>query len=252
MIYNAQEWARLRNAVLATSLIAWVVMLLEPRVSSCCPANGAGMSWRMLFAANPPASLAGDWALMLVAMMAPMLVAPIYHIRISSFARRRTRSTMLFAAGYGVVWTAAGVIIVAVELMATGLAPGSYLPATIVGLIAVVWQASPFKQRCLNRCHSHRPLAAFGIAADLDVLRMGLEQGLWCTGSCWAAMLFPMLLPEGHFIAMAAVALLMFCERLDPPKPPAWRWRGFGTAGRCLSLQLRRPQPGPAALTAAT
>jgi predicted metal-binding membrane protein len=252
MIYNAEEWARLRNSVLVISLIAWVFMLLEPRVSSCCSVNGAVMSWKMLFAANPPASLASNWALMLVAMMAPMLVAPIYHIRISSFARRRARSTMLFAAGYGVIWMAAGVVIVAVELMATWLLPRSYLPATIVSVIAVVWQASPFKQRCLNRCHSHRPLAAFGIAADLDVLRMGLEQGLWCTGSCWAAMLFPMLLPEGHFVAMAAVAVLMFCERLDPPKAPAWRWRGFGTAGRCLSLRLRGPQRGPEPLTAAT
>ena len=252
MIYNAQEWARLRNCVLAVSLIAWVVILLAPRISPCCSVEGAVMSWKMLLAANPPASLAGHWALMLVAMMAPMLVAPIYHIRISSFARRRARSTMLFAAGYVVIWMAAGVMIVAVELIVAWVLPRSYLPATIVGAIAVVWQASPFKQRCLNRCHSHRPLAAFGIAADLNVLRMGLEQGLWCTGSCWATMLFPMLLPEGHLVAMAAVAALMFCERLDPPRAPAWRWRGFGTAGRCLSLRLRGPQRSPGPLTAAT
>ena len=252
MIYNSQEWARLRNCVLAVSLIAWIVLLLEPGISSCCSAKGGVQSWKMLLAANPPASLAGGWALMLVAMMAPMLVAPIYHIRISSFARRRARSTLWFAAGYGVIWMAAGVIIVAVELIVIWLLPRSYLPAMIVGVIAVVWQASPFKQRCLNRCHSHRSLAAFGIAADLDVVRFGLEQGLWCTGSCWAAMLFPMLLPEGHFVAMAAVAVLMFCERLDPPKAPAWGWRGFGTAGRCLSLLLRGPQRDPPPLTAAT
>jgi predicted metal-binding membrane protein len=252
MIYNAEEWARLRNAVLAVSLIAWVVILLEPRVSSCCSANGAVASWKMLVAANPPRSLAIDWALMLVAMMAPMLVAPLYHIRISSFARRRLRSMALFIAGYGAVWMAAGVVIVAVELVATWRLPQSYLPAIIVGLIALVWQATPFKQRCLNRCHSHRPLAAFGIAADLDVLRLGVETGLWCTGSCWAAMLFPMLLPDGHFIAMATVALLMFCERLDPPRTPAWRLRGFGTAARCLTTRLRGPQPAPAPLTMAT
>jgi len=252
MIYNAQDWARLRNAVLAVSLIAGVVILLEPRVSACCSATGAVTSWQMLLAANSPASLAGKWALMLVAMMAPMLVAPIYHIRISSFDRRRARATILFATGYGIVWMAAGVFIVAVQLIVTWLVPRSYVPATIVGVIALVWQASPFKQRCLNRCHSHRPLAAFGIAADLDVLRFGLEQGVWCTGSCWATMLFPMLLPDGHLVAMAAVAVLMFCERLDPPREPAWRWRGFGTAGRCLGLLLRRPQPDPAPLTAAT
>src|SRR4051812_30562821 len=234
MIYNAQDWARLRNAVLAVSLIAWIAIVLEPRAASCCAANGAGGSLKMLMVANPPGALAMDWALMLVAMMAPMLVAPLYHIRISSFARRRLRSMALFVVGYGAIWMAAGVVIVAVELAATWLLPQSYLPAMIAGLIALVWQASPFKQRCLNRCHNHRPLAAFGIAADLDALRFGLGNGLWCTASCWSAMLFPMLLPQGqaHFIAMAAVALLMFCERLDPPKTPAWQWRGFGTTLR--------------------
>jgi predicted metal-binding membrane protein len=243
MIYNAQEWARLRNAVLAVSLIAWTVILLEPRASSCCSANGAGMSWRMWMAANPPGALAMDWTLMLVAMMAPMLVAPLYHIRLSSFARRRLCSMALFVAGYGALWMAAGVVIVAVQLAATWFMPQSYLPATIVGFIAVVWQASPFKQRCLNRCHNHRPLAAFGIAANLDALRFGLENGLWCTSSCWAAMLFPMLLAQGHFIAMIAVSVLMFCERLDPPRTPTWQWRGFGTALRWISLRSRDAAP---------
>lgn len=252
MIYNSEEWARLRNAVLAVSLIAWIAILLEPRVSSCCSANGAGGSWQMLLAANPPGPLAMDWALMLVAMMGPMLVAPLYHIRISSFDRRRLRSMALFVAGYFVVWMAAGVVIIAMELAAISLLPQSYLPAAIVGLVALIWQASPFKQRCLNRCHSHRPLAAFGFAADLDVLRFGLETGLWCTGSCWAAMLFPMLLLNGHFVAMAAVALLMFCERLDPPRTPAWQWRGFGTAGRYLTTRLRGPQSEAARLTVAS
>ena len=252
MIYNAEDWARLRNFVLSISFIAWVVILLEPRASSCCSARSAVMSWQILLAVNPPAYLAIDWALMLVAMMAPMLVAPIYHIRISSFAWRRERSTMLFTVGYGVVWMAAGVGIVAGELVVTGLLPRSCLPATITGFVAVVWQVSPFKQRCLNRCHNYKPLAAFGIAADLDALRLGLEHGLWCTGSCWTAMLFPMLLPAGRFVTMVAVSVLMFCERLDTPKVPTWQWRGFGTAGRCLSLWLRGWQSGPAALTAVT
>jgi predicted metal-binding membrane protein len=243
MIYDAKEWARLRNAVLAVSLIAWVVILLHPRVSSCCSITRSVGSWKILLATSSPASLARDWALMLVAMMAPMLVAPLYHIRISSFARRRVRSMALFVAGYGTVWMAAGIVIVAVKLVATFVMRQSLLPATIVGFVALIWQASPFKQRCLNRCHNHRALAAFGIAADLDAFRFGLKNGVWCTGSCWLAMLFPMFLRQPHFMAMAAIALLMFCERLDPPKTPAWQWRGFGTALRYVSLCPRNPDP---------
>jgi predicted metal-binding membrane protein len=246
MIYNAREYARLRNCVLSISLIAWIVILLKPSSSSCCAPRESVMSLEILLALNPAVSPARDWGLMLIAMMAPTVVPALYHIRISSFAGRRARSIAFFAAGYGAVWMAAGSVMFAIELGATWWAPQSYLPATVVGAVALVWQGSPFKQRCLNRAHSHRALAAFGAAADWDVLRMGLEHGLWCTGSCWAAMLFPILLPEGHFVAMVAVSTLMFCERLDPPKTPSWRWRGFGTAFRYLSLRLRGPRSGPA------
>ena len=246
MTYNGREYARLRNCVLSISLIAWIVILLQPSTSSCCAPRGFVMSLETLLALNSAASLTRDWGLMLVAMMAPTLVPALYHIRISSFAGRRARSMAFFAAGYGGVWIAVGSVLLAIELEATWWAPQSYLPATVVGVVALVWQGSPLKQRCLNRAHSHRAIAAFGAAADWDVFRMGLEHGLWCIGSCWAVMLFPGLLPEGHFVAMVAVSILMFCERLDPPKTPSWRWRGFGTVCRYLSLRLRGPRSGPA------
>jgi predicted metal-binding membrane protein len=248
MIYNAKKYARLRNAVLAISLSAWIIILVGPHAPSCCAAKGSAKSLETMFAANPAASLAMGWMLMLIAMMSPMLVTPIYHVRISSFARRQALSIALFVAGYGAVWLAAGGVLVAAELAAAWFAPQSYLPAAVVGLIALVWQASPWKQRCLNRCHNHRPLAAFGIAADWDALRLGLEHGFWCTGSCWFTMWCPMLLPQGHLVAMAAVSVLMFCERLDPPKSPSWRWRGFGTVSRYLSLRLCGSQCGPVPL----
>jgi len=242
MIYDAHDYARLRNAVLGLSLIAWIVILVEPRASSCCSVSGSTFSLAALLASNPPFVLMRDWLLMLVAMMSPTLVPALYHIRISSFARRRPRSILLFAVSYVSAWMTAGIILLAVKLTATWWAPRSYVPAIVVGFSALVWQASPFKQRCLNRSHNHRPLAAFGLAADWDTLRLGLEHGVWCVASCWVAMLFPMLLPEGHLLAMAAISILMFCERLDPPGTPSWRWRVFGTAFSYLVLRLRGPR----------
>jgi predicted metal-binding membrane protein len=246
MIYNAREYARLQNCVFSISLIAWIVILLEPRTPCCAPKQ-----LQMLLALNSPDSLARNWGLMLIAMMTPTLVPALYHIRISSFARRRARSLAFFVGGYGAVWIAAGSVMFAVQLGATWLAFQSYLPAGVVAAVALVWQGSPFKQRCLNRTHSHRAIAAFGVAADWDVFCMGLEHGLWCAGSCWAAMFFSMLLPEGHFIAMFAVSILMFCERLDPPKTPSWRCRGFGTAFQYLSLRLRAARSGSASFAVA-
>ncbi len=247
MTYDAREAAQVRNPVLLISAVTWILLLVEPGnlgIFAHCPATMSGAmplstSFQMLLTTNAPASLAAGWALMLVAMMSPVLIQPIRHIRVRSFTRRRARSIALFLAGYVAIWMALGGVLLAIELAVKSFAPQSYLPAAGVALIALVWQVSPVKQRCLNRCHAHTELAAFGAAADFDALRFGITHGLWCAGSCWALMLFPMLLPRGHVVAMAAVAVLIFSERLEPPRPPSWRWRGPGKAIRIVVAQAQ-------------
>jgi predicted metal-binding membrane protein len=247
MTYDARELARVRNPVLLISAVTWILLMVGPGSTAMlahCPAMSSGAmplpaSFHMLLAMNPPASLAAGWALMLAAMMSPALIPPLYHIRLRSFTYRRARSSVLFAAGYGAIWMAFGGVLMTIELAVMWLASQSYLPAAGVILIALVWQFSPVKQRCLNRCHAHTELAAFGAAADFDALRFGIAHGIWCAGSCWALMLFPMLLPRGHVVAMAAVTVLIFSERLEHPRPPSWRWRGFGKLKRIVVAQAR-------------
>jgi predicted metal-binding membrane protein len=249
MIDIAREVARVRYPVLAISAFAWGALaagpgMHVPGMHVHCPATGSGTatmaaSLSMLLAMNPPSALAAGWALMLVAMMSPLVISEIYHIRFTSLARRRARSIALFVAGYGGVWMVCGAVLTGAGFVALALAPGSYIPATVAGLITCVWQASPFKQRCLNKCHDNRPLRVFGPEADLDAFRFGWTHGVWCAGSCSALMLFPMLLPEGHLVAMAAVAILVFCERLEDPEPPGWKMRGLGKAWRMMAARIR-------------
>jgi predicted metal-binding membrane protein len=246
MTYDARELARVRNPVLLISAVTWVLLLVEPgnvRMFAHCPAISKVMplsaSFRMLLAMNQPASLAAGWMLMLVAMMSPVLIPPVRYIRLRSFAHRRARSIALFVAGYAAIWMALGGVLLAIEVVIKSFAPQSYLPAAGMVLIALGWQFSPMKQRCLNRCHAHRELAAFGAAADLDALRFGMTHGIWCAGSCWALMLFPMLLHRGYVVAMAAVAVVIFSERLEQPMPPRWCWRGPTKAVRIAFAQVR-------------
>lgn len=247
MIYNAREFAQVRNPVLFVAVVTWVLLLVGQdsmlMVAHCPAANCQAMppsaSLQMLLAMNPPASLAVGWALMLVAMMSPVLVPPLYYIRLRSFTHRRVRSIAFFLAGYAAIWMAAGVVLLAIEVAVKLLVRQSYLAAAAVVLIASVWQFSPIKQRCLNRCYAHPALAAFGGAADFDALRFGMTHGAWCVGSCWALMLAPMLLPRAHLLAMAVVALLIFSERLEEPAPLGWRWRGFGKAARIVIAQAQ-------------
>lgn len=235
-MFNPRDYARLRFGVLAVTLTAWVILLAQRDAPDMCAPGIGGTS---LWGVDVPA-MAKAWTLMLVAMMSPMLVAPLYFVFMSSLARNRLRLMALCAVGYGAAWTSAGIVISAATLAAKAWYPGSWGPALAVGLAACVWQASPWKKVCLNRCHRHRPLPAFGVAAYRDALRVGLEHGGWCVGSCWLNMMWPMLLPDGHTVGMLAAALLMYCERLDPAAAPAWRLRGFRTAAWCLVCLCRR------------
>jgi hypothetical protein len=40
-------------------------------------------------------------------------------------------------------------------------------------------------------------------------------------------------------MAMAAITVLIFCERLDDPAPVSWRWRGLGRACRIVAVQMK-------------
>jgi predicted metal-binding membrane protein len=126
---------------------------------------------------------------------------------------------------------------IAATVHLSGLTP--FVSAVAAVALAAVWQCSPAKQVCLNHCHVRPALAAFGPRADTDVITFGATHAGWCIGSCGAAMLVPLILPGGHIAAMIALSVLVFCERLDRPAPPAWQWRGHGTAWRLVSGRVR-------------
>jgi predicted metal-binding membrane protein len=226
---------------------AWAALALDPGELTLPAFCAAGAAWagsladtlRLALAFNSPARLATEWAVMLTAMMSPLLVAPLRHVRARSLARRQPRATALFCVGYATVWMSAGVILAAIALAARAAAPRPLACFGLVLGVALVWQASPAKQWCLNGCHRRPALAAFGVAADGDALRFGLGHGAVCLGACWAAMLLPLVAGAGHLAVMATVTLLVLAERLDHPAPLAWRWRGPGKALRIIAAQMR-------------
>jgi len=239
MAFDGREFARVRNAVLLICAPAWILLLVQPAgmgIFTHCPATSSEVMPRTI---NTPTSVAIAWALMLIAMMSPALIPPIRHIHLRSFTHRRARSIFLFVTGYAAIWMGLCWAPLGIERIVTLFAPQSYPAAVCALLIALVWQFSPIKQLCLNRCHASPSLVAFGLAADFDAFRFGMTHGIWCAGSCWPLMLFPMLLPGGHVMAMAIVAILIFSERLEPPKPLRWRCRGFGKATRIVFAHAR-------------
>jgi predicted metal-binding membrane protein len=235
----ARERTQVRAPLLLVGAIAWALLVMHPGGLKLQCHGVRHTSLDGLLTHNPPGELAAGWALMLVAMMVPLMTAPIHHVRLRSFAHRRMRATALFLLGYGGLWMLAGFVLTMLALLVPSWVENPLVAASAATAVVVAWQASPFKQACLNQLHAHRELAAFGLAADLDVLRFGLEHGFWCVGSCWGLMFLPMLFPDAHLVGMAFVTLWMWAEQLNTPASPAWAMRFPAKAARALIAQMR-------------
>ena len=180
-----------------------------------------------------------NWLLMLAVMTPPLVVAPLRHIRERSFAHRSARAMFLFVIGYGTVWMIAAMGLQAMVSAAQAVSSDTLICLALSTVAATLWQVSPAKQWCLNRCHRRPQLAAFGAPADRAAFSFGLAHGAACVGACWALMLLPLFAGQGHVLIMLAVMLFAFAERLEGAAPLAWRWRGPGKAFRIVAAQAR-------------
>jgi predicted metal-binding membrane protein len=194
---------------------------------------GAGTAWLLLasgwpdgpelaLALNPPAPLLAEWALMLLAMMPPLLAAPLMHVWRSSLPRRRLRALALFVLGYGSVWMAAGPILMGLALLLQLVAAEGAIALAGALLLATVWSASPWQRAALNRSHRLSRIGLFGWAADRDCLTFGVIHAVWCIASCWVWMMVPLTGGRWHIPAMVFAGTVMLVERLALPDWPRW------------------------------
>lgn len=215
--------------LLAGSVAGWTGLLCLPHslpFPVICGGSAGGLhAWREVELAlrlNFAAGVALPWLMMLLATMPPLLCEPLVHLWTRSLARRRRRAVLFFLAGYSAIWAAAGVPLTAAALALRAMLDGPWLVVGIAAAVALLWQSTPAKQGCLNRCHRRPRLVAFGLAADRDCLRFGLGVGASCVGACWALMLVPLVVAGWHLTAMAAVSALLLAERRAPGRPARW------------------------------
>jgi predicted metal-binding membrane protein len=161
------------------------------------------------------------WVVMMVAMMFPS-VAPmvLVHARIVRSRGEGAVPTISFVAGYLVVWTAAGLVPLAViEILGSSIASplSGWLPRLggAVILLAGAFQFTPLKHACLRACRS--PLSFlmthdFGGGAPAAA-RAGMSHGAFCLGCCWALMAVLAVLGLMNLAWMAVFAIVFFLEK---------------------------------------
>jgi predicted metal-binding membrane protein len=106
---------------------------------------------------------------------------------------------------------------------------GRYIAAAAIA-VAAAYELTPLKEVCLSRCRS--PLA-FVVGSWRDgrvgAAQMGVEQGSWCVGCCWALMATLFALGLMSIAWMAVIAGLIALEKLLP-------WERIATVGVALVL----------------
>ena len=110
-----------------------------------------------------------------------------------------------------------------------GTTPGGFSTGATL-LVAAVYELTPLKNVCLSKCRS--PLGLLlGSWRDgwSGALRMGMRNGAWCVGCCWALMASLFALGVMSAVWMAVVAVLIALEKTLP-------WRRTATYGTAVVL----------------
>ena len=205
--------------LLAAALAAWVLTVERMQGMDAGPGTDlGGLGW-----------FVGIWVTMMAAMMLPS-VSPMVLVfaRVSRERQRQGRAgfvpTWIFVAGYLAAWTAYGLLAYGVFRLVTGVDSG-YLTwdragAYVAGAAIVsagIYQLTPLKELCLRHCRGPMHFVLHGWRPGRPgALRMGAEHGLYCVGCCWGLMVILFAVGVMSLLWMAAVAGVIFAEKLFP------------------------------------
>ena len=198
--------------LVAAALVGWLVLLDRMRGMDAGPGTDLGsLGWFL-----------GIWVTMTAAMMLPA-AAPMT-VLFSRTSNDEGARTVLFVAGYLLVWTGYGLGAYAVYRALRAGAPafvawdrqGPYVAGAALGA-AGLYELTPLKSVCLRHCRSplHFLLHRWH-GGPIGAARMGAEHGAYCVGCCWGLMLALFALGVMSLVWMILVTVLIFAEKVLP------------------------------------
>ncbi len=165
----------------------------------------------------------GVWTVMMAAMMLPSL-APTAAGYAATRHEHHPGLWVGFAAGYLLVWTGAGVAAYGLfelgrSLLASQLAwhsGGQWVAGGVLAL-AALYELTPVKTRCLERCRASAERVTGGShRRRADAVAQGIHNGLWCVGCSWALMAALFALGVMSLTWMAVMAAILAVEKVAP------------------------------------
>lgn len=171
--------------------------------------------------------VASMWSAMTLAMMLPSAAPMILtYAEIAETAARKSEpivSPLVIAGGYAGVWllfsiaaAAAQLVLTRIAMLDAGTSTASGLFSAAIFIVAGVYQFSRFKHACLTHCQQPFPFFFVNWATTpRGVFRLGVKQGLYCLGCCWALMLVMFAVGVMNVAWMAGLAMVMTVEKLQ-------------------------------------
>lgn len=179
------------------------------------------------------------WSAMAMAMMlptaAPMISAYVEICQTASKKNIATVSPIILVCGYASVWLGFAVIAASaqagfmhVSILSPAMVTTHKGVASLLLIGAGLYQFSSLKQACLTKCRT--PLNFFFANwsdRTRDIFKLGVKQGLFCLGCCWALMLVMFVAGIMNVIWMVLLTALMVAEKTISKADTLRRITGF-------------------------
>jgi predicted metal-binding membrane protein len=176
--------------------------------------------------ASPTVALRfGMWAVMMIGMMLPSAI-PMTLIYAAA-ARKAGNDgsplapTFVFVGGYVLVWTAFSVAATAGQwgleraaLLSPEMRSNSAVLGGLVLLAAGLYQLTPLKRVCLDKCRS--PAELISRYWRGGSIRLGVRYGLFCLGCCWVLMALLFVGGVMNLLWVALIAVFVLLEKTAP------------------------------------
>ncbi len=166
------------------------------------------------------------WAIMMAAMMLPSAIPMTLAFSHVSRQRQTTiyRPTVVFVLAYLCAWLAFSIVLTLLQWQMHGLAwlsprmeNKNPLLASVILILAGVYQFLSFKNACLKFCRSPMTfLLSEWQEGYKGAYKMGLKHGATCVGCCWAQMLIMFAVGVMNLLGMAFITLVVILEKLTP------------------------------------
>jgi predicted metal-binding membrane protein len=201
--------------LLGLALLSWIVTFNRMRGMDAGPGTDlGGLGWFL-----------GIWVTMMGAMMLPSVAPMVLAYARVGRARAARTPTGVFVSAYFAAWACYGLLAYGVFRLIDALDMGALAwdragPYVAGGAIvaAGLYQLTPLKDVCLRHCRSPIHFLAHGWRDGArGAFRMGFTHGLYCIGCCWGLMLVLFSLGVMSLVWMAAIAGVIFAEKILPP-----------------------------------